>query len=129
MTGKKSRAMSGAAAGRSGERMSHEKTGRTASGVGVAVLLPPLVALNGENSRAKVQNVRGDSSAKYLDGLHRAFDTSALRFAEGTADLADRRAFTRVLGRLRAVDWVVYAKRPFAGPAQVLDYLGRYRPL
>lgn len=42
--------------------MSHEKTGRTASGVGVAVLLPPLVALNGENSRAKVQNVRGDSS-------------------------------------------------------------------
>jgi hypothetical protein len=26
----------------------------------------------------------------------------------------------------RAVDWVVYAKRPFAGPEQVLDYLGRY---
>jgi hypothetical protein len=23
-------------------------------------------------------------------------------------------------------DWVVYAKRPFAGPAQVLDYVGRY---
>jgi hypothetical protein len=23
-------------------------------------------------------------------------------------------------------EWVVYAKRPFAGPAQVLDYVGRY---
>ena len=28
--------------------------------------------------------------------------------------------------QLRAVDWVVYAKRPFGGPAQVLEYLGRY---
>jgi hypothetical protein len=27
---------------------------------------------------------------------------------------------------LRATPWVVYAKRPFGGPEQVLDYLGRY---
>ena len=40
--------------------------------------------------------------------------------------LADRRAFTGFLGPLRAVDWIVYAKRPFAGPEPVLDYLGRY---
>jgi len=64
--------------------------------------------------------------AKYLAGLQRAFDTGQLAFAGGTADLADRRAFTGLLGRLRAVDWVVYAKRPFAGPEQVLNYLGRY---
>ena len=64
--------------------------------------------------------------AKYLAGLHRAFDAGALTFAGGTADLADRRAFTGFLGPLRAVDWVVYAKRPFAGPAPVLEYLGRY---
>jgi hypothetical protein len=30
------------------------------------------------------------------------------------------------LRQLRIINWVVYAKRPFAGPAQVLDYLGRY---
>lgn len=64
--------------------------------------------------------------AKYLAGLQRAFDAGELTFAAGTAALADRRAFTGVLGQLRAVDWVVYAKRPFAGPAQVLEYLGRY---
>jgi hypothetical protein len=64
--------------------------------------------------------------AKYLDGLRRAFDAGQLTFAGGTADLADRRAFTGFLGRLRTVDWVVYAKRPFAGPEQVLNYLGRY---
>ena len=64
--------------------------------------------------------------ATYLAGLHRAFDAGALTFAGGTADLADRRAFTGFLGPLRAVDWVVYAKRPFAGPAPVLESLGRY---
>ena len=64
--------------------------------------------------------------AKYLAGLQRAFDAGQLTFAEGTAALADRRAFTAFLGQLRTVDWVVYAKRPFAGPEQVLDYLGRY---
>ena len=35
-------------------------------------------------------------------------------------------AFTRFLAALRGQDWVVYAKRPFAGPEQVLAYLGRY---
>jgi hypothetical protein len=40
--------------------------------------------------------------------------------------LADAAAFTaRVDGSAR-IDWVVYAKPPFAGPEQVLGYLGRY---
>ena len=64
--------------------------------------------------------------AKYLAGLERAFDARQLTFAGGTADLAHRRTFTVFLGRLRAVNWIVYAKRPFAGPEQVLTYLGRY---
>ena len=64
--------------------------------------------------------------AKYLAALRRAFATGQLHFAAGTADLADRRTFTAFLGRLRAANWIVYAKRPFAGPEQVLAYLGRY---
>ena len=35
-------------------------------------------------------------------------------------------AFLRHLVPARKAEWVVYAKRPFAGPAQVLDYVGRY---
>ncbi len=35
-------------------------------------------------------------------------------------------AFRRYLRPVRDAEWVVYAKRPFAGPAQVLDYVGRY---
>src|ERR1700738_4602215 len=37
-----------------------------------------------------------------------------------------RRSFNRALAKLQRIDWVVYAKRPFAGPEQVLSYLGRY---
>jgi len=64
--------------------------------------------------------------AKYLAALRSACDAGQLTFASGTADLADRHTFIGFLGRLRATDWIVYAKRPFAGPEQVLDYLGRY---
>jgi hypothetical protein len=35
-------------------------------------------------------------------------------------------AFKRYLAPVRRAEWVVYAKRPFAGPEQVLEYVGRY---
>src|SRR2546428_2461491 len=63
---------------------------------------------------------------KYLDALRRAFAKGALRFAGSLAPLAEPAAFATWLDQLRRPDWVVYAKRPFAGPAQVLEYLGRY---
>ena len=64
--------------------------------------------------------------AKYLDALHRAFTEGALTFAGGTLPLAEASRFAAFLTPLRATSWVVYAKRPFAGPEQVLHYLGRY---
>ncbi len=63
---------------------------------------------------------------KYLDGLRRAFARNELRFAGSVAGLQDPQAFAAFLATLRAHAWVVYAKVPFAGPAQVLEYLGRY---
>jgi len=63
---------------------------------------------------------------KYLAGLQRAFACQQLRFAGGVAGLAEPAAFRQFLATLRAPDWVVYAKPPFASPAQVLEYLGRY---
>jgi hypothetical protein len=63
---------------------------------------------------------------QFLAALDHAFAAGELTFAGGTAALADPPAFARFCGALRAVSWVVYAKRPFAGPPQVLAYLGRY---
>jgi hypothetical protein len=64
--------------------------------------------------------------AKYLAGLQRAFNEGRLTFAAGTAPLVDADHFAAFLAQLRATPWVVYAKRPFGGPAHVLRYLGRY---
>ena len=43
-----------------------------------------------------------------------------------TDDLADPQAFEALRRTLFDKDWVVYSKRPFAGPEQVYSYLGRY---
>jgi hypothetical protein len=40
--------------------------------------------------------------------------------------LGDLAAFKAYLAPLRKINWVVYAKEPFAGPRQVLRYLSRY---
>ena len=44
----------------------------------------------------------------------------------GIRTLSERNAFRRYLAPLRKAEWVIYAKPPFAGPEQVLDYVGRY---
>ena len=63
---------------------------------------------------------------KFLAALKRAFDSDAIRLAGRTAPLADARRRAALFSELYAQPWVVYAKRPFAGPEQVLQYLGRY---
>jgi hypothetical protein len=49
-----------------------------------------------------------------------------LTFFNTHAGLADKRTFKKFLARLRRIKWVVYCKKPFAGPQQVLRYLSRY---
>ncbi len=61
-----------------------------------------------------------------LEGLVRLHDAGKLQFFGDHADLADKTVFKDVLKPLRKIDWVVYAKEPFAGPKAVLAYLSRY---
>ena len=63
---------------------------------------------------------------KFLASLRRAFGSGTLALARSTAALADARRRAALFAALHARPWVVYAKRPFAGPEQVLAYLGRY---
>jgi hypothetical protein len=62
----------------------------------------------------------------FLEKLMAAFDAGQLQFLGVHADLSARDAFTAFLAPLRKAEWVVYAKRPFGGPAAVLAYLARY---
>jgi len=63
---------------------------------------------------------------KFLSGLDRAFAKHELTLAGQLAPLQSPAAFADLLHTAAQRNWVVYAKRPFAGPAQVLTYLSRY---
>jgi hypothetical protein len=62
----------------------------------------------------------------FLEYLVNAFDAGKLEFFSSLESLRDPSSFLDYLAPLREAKWVVYAKRPFAGPEQVLDYVGRY---
>lgn len=67
---------------------------------------------------------------KALSRVFRGKFVAALTARRGTGPLAaataDTGAWRALLTRLHAHEWVVYAKQPLGGPAQVLEYLGRY---
>jgi len=62
----------------------------------------------------------------FLEHLQTAFDSGQLQFFSSLEGLRDPKAFAQYLAPLRDTEWVVYAKPPFGGPEQVLNYLGRY---
>ena len=62
----------------------------------------------------------------FLAKLAAAHASGRLKFFDALAPLGDARAFARHLAPVRRIDWIVYAKKPFAGPEQVLRYLARY---
>jgi Putative transposase/Transposase zinc-binding domain len=62
----------------------------------------------------------------FLDRLLALHAAGRLSFFNHLAPLADARRFATHLAPLRRSEWVVYAKRPFGGPAAVLAYLARY---
>jgi hypothetical protein len=63
---------------------------------------------------------------RFLEHLSAAHADGRLRFYGEHQRLEAARTFAAFLQPLRQIDWVVYAKRPFAGPASVLAYLSRY---
>jgi len=62
----------------------------------------------------------------FLSALARAFTQQQLNCYGSLSHLAQPIAFQHFLRSLRRREWIVYAKPPFGGPAQVLAYLGRY---
>src|ERR1700741_185182 len=61
-----------------------------------------------------------------LDKLAAPHAPGELQFFGNYAELADAKAFATYLAPLRESEWVVYSKRPFGGPDEVLRYLARY---
>lgn len=62
----------------------------------------------------------------FLAGLKRAYAAGLVRTEGPLAHLADPDVFRHLIDALYRKDFVVYAKRPFAGPSQLFTYLGHY---
>jgi len=63
---------------------------------------------------------------RFLEGLQELHRAGRLQFFGEHVDLQEAKAFRDWLAPMRKQEWVVYAKRPFAGPQAVLAYLSRY---
>ncbi|MBF0205419.1 MAG: IS91 family transposase [Oligoflexia bacterium] len=63
---------------------------------------------------------------KFLDYLEQAFDNNQLEFWGELEKYKNRNKFKSLLIKTTKTDWVVYTKKPFGGPEQVIKYLGKY---
>lgn len=64
--------------------------------------------------------------SKFLDQLEKAYSKGELIFPGQTDMYRNPSIFNALVQSLLQKKWVVYSKKPFAGPEQVLEYLGRY---
>ncbi len=67
----------------------------------------------------KVESLAKEFRKRYLKKLRNAYHKNEINVPQAIA-------FSDMLRSLAECQWIVYAKRPFAGPQQVLEYLGRY---
>ena len=74
----------------------------------------------------KVESLAKELRKRYLQKLEKAFVDGKLIFPGNTQIHGCRRGLKKLIQSLFRTTWIVYAKRPFAGPQQVLEYLGRY---
>lgn len=74
----------------------------------------------------RVQSLAKAFKHQYLKLLTNAKNKNNLIFPGKTKVFEPQNRFNRLLESLLKTKWIVYAKRPFAGPKQVLEYLGRY---
>jgi len=63
---------------------------------------------------------------KFIAGLRALRVAGELSYHGQAAALSDDTAWRELLHQLYRKPWVIYAKQPFAGPQQVIRYLGRY---
>jgi predicted Zn-ribbon and HTH transcriptional regulator len=74
----------------------------------------------------RVESLAKEFRKRYLCKLGKAYNRKKLIFPGKTAAIGSKEFFSEMTQKLSVTDWIAYAKRPFAGPEQVLEYLGRY---
>jgi hypothetical protein len=79
-----------------------------------------------DNYLFKITSLASEFKKRYLKLLSAAYLKDQLIFTKKTAALESKPNFQQLINSVLKKKWIAYAKRPFAGPQQVLEYLGRY---
>jgi len=74
----------------------------------------------------RIDSLAKEFRKRYLQKLETAYLKNELIFPGNTAQFESEKEFAQLIESLSNVSWIAYAKRPFGGPQQVLEYLGRY---
>jgi hypothetical protein len=74
----------------------------------------------------RIKSLAKEYRKRYLQKLQKAYQQKELIFPGKTTSLGSQPVFAEMIKKLSETEWIAYAKRPFAGPKQVLEYLGRY---
>jgi len=74
----------------------------------------------------RIESLAKEFKKRYLDYLTTAYRKGELIFPGNTTEYESPQGFAHLLTSLSEATWIAYAKRPFAGPEQALEYLGRY---
>ncbi len=74
----------------------------------------------------RIQSLAKEFKKRYIQKLKTAYQNEALIFPGNTKHYSSKERFQQLLSSLLKAKWIAYAKRPFAGPQRVLEYLGRY---
>ena len=74
----------------------------------------------------RIESLEKAFTKRYLSKLQTAYQKGQLIFPGKTAQFHSPQRFKQLVMALSTKPWIAYAKRPFAGPEQVLEYLGRY---
>lgn len=74
----------------------------------------------------RIKSLAKEYRKRYLQKLQKAYQQKELIFPGKTTSLGPPSVFAEMIKKLSETEWITYAKRPFAGPKQVLEYLGRY---
>ena len=63
---------------------------------------------------------------KVVEGLKKAFNNDELSFPEHLQEMSTEQGFEDWINRLVSKRWIAYVKKPFGGPEQVINYIGKY---
>ena len=74
----------------------------------------------------RIESLAKEFKKRYLSLLKIAYQKNELSFPDIIARYESRETFDLLIQSVFKAKWIAYAKRPFAGPEQVLEYLGRY---